>query len=125
PSTISLAGALANSPNTAYVNLELQNGMSNELNMAYRLGMRNTLMSNQNGKTPDPSASHPEQNQPQIQSYLNTLSFTLGVGPLSPLDHANMAATIGSGGTWCEANPIGSITDRYGKPVAVNTLPCE
>jgi membrane peptidoglycan carboxypeptidase len=125
PATITLAGALANSPNTAYVSLERDNGMANELNMAYRLGMRTTLMSNQNGKAPDPGASHPEQSQPQIQSYLNTLSFTLGVGPLSPLDHANMAATIGSGGTWCEANPIGSIADRYGKAVAVNTLPCE
>jgi membrane peptidoglycan carboxypeptidase len=125
PPTISVAGALANSPNTAYVGLELQNGMANELNMAYRLGMRNTLMSNQNGKTPDPSVKNSLVNEPQIQSYLRSLSFTLGVGPLSPLDHANMAATIGSGGVWCEANPIGSITDRYGKAVAVNTLPCE
>jgi membrane peptidoglycan carboxypeptidase len=125
PATITLASALANSPNTAYVGLELQNGMANELNMAYRLGMRNTLMSNQNGKTPDPSVKNSLVSEPQIQSYLRSLSFTLGVGPLSPLEHANMAATIGSGGVWCEPNPIGSITDRYGKAVAVNTLPCE
>ena len=125
PATITLEGALANSPNTAYVGLELQNGMANELNMAYRLGMRNTLMSNQNGKTPDPSVKNSLVSEPQIQSYLRSLSFTLGVGPLSPLEHANMAATIGSGGVWCEPNPIGSITDRYGKAVAVNTLPCE
>ena len=125
PPTITLEGALANSPNTAYVGLELQNGMANELNMAYRLGMRNTLMSNQNGKTPDPTVRDPRVGKPQITSYLPSLSFTLGVGPLSPLEHANMAATIGSGGTWCEPNPIGSVTDRYGKTVAVNTLPCE
>lgn len=124
-SSISLAGALADSPNTGFVNLELDNGMRNELNMAYRLGMRNTLMSNQAGKTPDPSAKSFAYNQPQIDSYINTQAFTLGVGPLSPLEHANMAATIGSGGVWCEPNPIGSITDRYGKQVAVNTLPCE
>ncbi|HEX4224454.1 MAG TPA: transglycosylase domain-containing protein, partial [Pseudonocardiaceae bacterium] len=122
---ISLASALAFSPNTGFVNLELSDGMSNVLNMAYRLGMRNTLMSNQAGKTPDPSSSSYTLNQPQIQSYLGSPSFTLGVGPLSPLEHANMAATIGSGGVWCEPNPIGSVTDRYGNPVAVNTLPCE
>jgi membrane peptidoglycan carboxypeptidase len=122
---ISLASALADSPNTGFVNLELQNGMANELTMAYRLGMRNTLMSNQAGKTPDPASKSFAYNQSQITSYLNTQAFTLGVGPLSPLEHANMAATIGSGGVWCEPNPIGSITDRYGKSVAVNTLPCE
>ena len=25
----------------------------------------------------------------------------------------------------CTPNPIGSVTDRYGQPVAVNQLPCE
>jgi membrane peptidoglycan carboxypeptidase len=82
-------------------------------------------MSNQAGRTPDPSSTSPNLNQPQLTSYLNTPSFTLGVGPLSPLEHANVAATLGSGGTWCQPNPIGQILDRYGKPVAVNTLPCE
>ena len=125
PPSLSLADGLANSPNTAFVNLELENGMSNELNMAYRLGMRNTLMSNQAGKTPNPSSPYQTINAPQIQSYLGSPSFTLGVGPLSPVEHANMAATIGSGGVWCQPNPIGSVTDRYGNPVAVNTLPCE
>ena len=125
PNSVALWQALAYSPNTAFVGLEYNDGMANVLNMAYRLGMRNTLMSNQYGKTPNPSASSSLASQPQIQSYLPTPSFTLGVGPLSPIEHANVAATIASGGVWCVPNPIGSITDRYGNPVAVNTLPCE
>jgi hypothetical protein len=44
--------------------------------------------------------------KPQITSYLRSLFFTLGVARSV---HANMAAA----------------TDRYGKAVAVNTLPCE
>jgi membrane peptidoglycan carboxypeptidase len=125
PNSLPLWQALALSPNVAFVNLELNDGMPNVLNMAYRLGMRNTMLSNQHGKTPDPSSSDPLVSQPQIQSFLGIPSFTLGVGPLSPIEHANVAATLASNGVWCQPNPIGSVTDRYGNPVSVNTLPCE
>jgi membrane peptidoglycan carboxypeptidase len=125
PPTLQLNQALAASPNTAFVGLELQAGMSSVLNMAYRLGMRNTMMSNQSGKTPDPSQSSELYSKPQIESYGNSPAFTLGVGPLSPLEHANVAATLASGGVWCTPNPIGSVTDRYGQPVQVNQQPCE
>jgi membrane peptidoglycan carboxypeptidase len=125
PATLPLYDALARSPNTAFVGLELDDGMSNVLDMAYRLGMRNTLMSNQSGRTPDPTESSTLYSEPQIQSYVNSPSFTLGVGPLSPLEHANVAATLASNGVWCTPNPIGSVTDRYGQPVQVNQQPCE
>ncbi len=125
PASLPLYDALARSPNTAFVGLELNDGMPNVLDMAYRLGMRNTIMSNQAGKAPDPSSTSQNFNQPQLTSYLNTPAFTLGVGALSPLEHANVAATLGSGGTWCPANPIGSVTDRYGQPVQVSQQPCE
>jgi membrane peptidoglycan carboxypeptidase len=125
PNALPLYDALARSPNTAFVGLELNDGMPNVLSMAYRLGMRNTIMSNQSGKTPDTTSTSPNLNQPQLTSYLNTPSFTLGVGALSPLEHANVAATLASGGTWCTPNPIGQVLDRYGQPVAVNSQPCE
>jgi membrane peptidoglycan carboxypeptidase len=130
PNQLPLWQALAFSPNTAFVNLELQDGMSNVLNMAYRLGMRNTMTSNQHGSAPitdpnDPRSKTVAWGQTQIDAYNNSPSFTLGVSPLSPLEHSNVAATLASGGVWCEPNPIQAVTDRYGHPVTVNQQPCE
>ncbi len=130
PSTLSLSQGLADSPNTAFVGLELKDGMSNVLTMAYRLGMRNTMLSNQHGSTPitDPNDSRSRSvlwSEPQLKSFSLSPSFTLGVSPLSPLEHANVAATLASGGVWCVPNPIQSVTDRYGNAVPVLQQPCE
>ncbi|MBO0841069.1 MAG: penicillin-binding protein, partial [Sciscionella sp.] len=125
PDPISLRTALATSPNVAFVNLEKQVGLPNVLNMAYRLGLRHTLSSNQHGRDPEPSSNDSFVNQPQIQAFHNELSFTLGASQVSPLEMANVVATLKSGGMWCPPNPILSITDRNGKPVPVHALPCE
>ena len=47
------------------------------------------------------------------------------MSPVSPLEMANVTATILSDGVWCPPNPIQSVTDRNGKPVAVAQQPCE
>jgi membrane peptidoglycan carboxypeptidase len=117
---LALPDALAISPNTAFVNLELQTGIPNVLNMAYRLGLRNTLENNQYGKPPT------KANISQMQLFQNRASFTLGGGiTLSPLELANVMATLGSGGVWCPPTPILSVTDRYGKTIPFQQQPCE
>jgi membrane peptidoglycan carboxypeptidase len=128
---ITLARALAISPNTAFVGLELQTGMPQVLDMAYRLGLRNTLQSNAVGTAPSPknvptgSQDTKAYSLPQSEYYQSKPSFTLGVSAVSPLEMSNVSATIKSGGVWCPPNPIGSITDRDGKPVSFPTEPCE
>jgi membrane peptidoglycan carboxypeptidase len=130
PDPISLANGLATSPNVAFVNLESQVGMPAVLNMARRLGLRNTLTTNEIGGQPitDPSnplSKNPLYSEPQSQYFQNKLSFTLGDSPVSPLEMTNVSATLMSGGMWCPPNPIMSVTNRYGNPVPVKQQACE
>ncbi len=127
---ISLPDALATSPNVAFVGLEARTGMPAVLQMAQRLGLRTTLTTNDAGGTvvtdpADPLSKNPQYNEPQSKYFQGLLSFTLGVSPVSPLEMANVSATIMSGGVWCPPNPIQSVTDRNGHPVAVDQQPCE
>ena len=48
-----------------------------------------------------------------------------GVSPVSPLELANVGATINSDGKWCPPTPIDTITDRDGKFVTWDKTPCE
>jgi membrane peptidoglycan carboxypeptidase len=125
PDPISLRDGLATSPNVAFVGLESQVGMPAVLDMARRLGLRTTLSTNDAGATPDPTSSDPQHSEPQSQYFSNKLSFTLGNSPVSPLEMANVSATLMSGGVWCPPNPILSVTDRYGKAVPVKQQSCE
>ncbi|NKQ52772.1 penicillin-binding protein [Amycolatopsis sp. K13G38] len=122
---ISLRDGLALSPNVAFVGLESRVGMPAVLDMARRLGLRYSLNTNDAGATPDPSSSNTQYSQPQSQYFQDKLSFTLGDSPVSPLEMANVSATLMSGGTWCPPNPILSVTDRYGAPVPVKQQACE
>ncbi|MEV4314215.1 transglycosylase domain-containing protein [Actinocrispum sp. NPDC049592] len=114
---ITLTNGLATSPNTAFVGLEQQVGVPKVVEMASRLGLRNTMKTNDSGKTP--SAGPPQQSQTQTQYFQDKPSFTLGNSPVSPLELANVSATIMSGGIWCPPNPILSVTDAKGQPVPV------
>ncbi|NMH99677.1 penicillin-binding protein [Pseudonocardia sp. K10HN5] len=130
PDPISLQAALATSPNVAFVDLEAKVGMPAVLQMAERLGLRRTLATSDAGGTPisdpaDPLSKNPQYNQPQSQYFQNLLSFTLGNSPVSPLEMANVAATLKSGGTWCPPDPILSVTDRNGRPVQIARPPCQ
>ncbi|NIH80187.1 transglycosylase domain-containing protein [Amycolatopsis viridis] len=125
PNPISLRDGLATSPNVAFVNLEQRVGMPAVLDMARRLGLRTSLNTNDAGAKPDPSSPNPQYSEPQSQYFQNKLSFTLGNSPVSPLEMANVSATLMSGGTWCQPDPILSVTDRNGHDVAVKQPPCE
>ena len=124
PDPITLADGLATSPNTAFVGLETKVGMPAVLDMANRLGLRTTLATNDAGKTPDTSSDDPQRGEPQSRYFLDKPSFTLGNSPVSPLELANVSATLMSGGTWCPPDPLRSVTDRFGKPVALRTQAC-
>jgi cell division protein FtsI/penicillin-binding protein 2 len=74
-----LPEALAISPNTAFVNLELETGLGNVLNMGYRLGLRNSLEHDTLGRpVTDPKNS-------QMSYFQNYPSYTLGTVALSRL----------------------------------------
>ncbi|PSL55607.1 membrane peptidoglycan carboxypeptidase [Saccharothrix carnea] len=128
PSQMSLQTALQTSPNTGFVILEEQLGMDPVVDMASRLGMRETMATNIAGVRPDPKAKNKELRISQTEFYKSNggnASFTLSPAPVSTLELANVAATIMSGGVWCPPSPIGQILDRNGNPVPVNEAPCE
>ncbi|HEV7974502.1 transglycosylase domain-containing protein [Amycolatopsis sp.] len=130
PDPITVADGLATSPNVAFVGLESQVGMPAVLQMAHNLGLRNTLATNDDGSAPitdpaDARSKNTQYDQPQSQYFQDKLSFTLGDSPVSPLEMANVSATLMSGGTWCPPNPILSVTDRNGQAVPVQQRACE
>ncbi|KMS85429.1 penicillin-binding protein [Streptomyces regensis] len=132
PGSMTLQQALATSPNTTFVHLVDRIGMKPILNMAYKLGLRSTMTSNAaNGGPVDPDNESNAWSMEQRKFYgprensRGMPSFTLGVSPTNPLEMANVAATIMSGGTWCPPTPIAEVTDRNGKPVQIKEKPCE
>ena len=114
--TVTLQTALAISPNTTFVALEDRIGKIDPVvDMAYRLGMRQSLnFKDGSGRTIAESVKKQKRG-----------SYTLGPEPTSPLDLANVGATLMSGGKWCPPTPIDSVLDRNGHPVKVPEAPCE
>jgi membrane peptidoglycan carboxypeptidase len=127
-----IQNALATSPNTAFVILEEKLGSTGPvIDMASKLGMRETMASNLNGGTVDPNSTDPSKNLSQATTFGPTPktpgygAFTLGFSPMSGLELANVAATVLSGGKWCPPTPIAHVTDRNANPVPVKEAPCE
>jgi len=112
-----LTQALAQSPNTAFVKLIGSTGVTPAVDMAVKLGLRSY--------TTHPSAADPHKSIADYYTQGNLASFTLGPEAVDPVELSNVAATLSSGGMWCPPTPIESITDTNGKPVPVNTPPCE
>ncbi len=114
--SVSLQTALAISPNTTFVALEDRIGSIDPIvDMAYRLGMRESLMARDaRGRTIADAVKKERRG-----------SYTLGPEPTSPLDLANVGATLMSGGKWCPPTPIDAVLDRNGAPVKVPEAPCE
>lgn len=130
-SSMTLQKALATSPNTGFVILEERVGMNPVVDMASRLGLRETMATNMSGVRPDPKSDDSNVNQTQSQffrqkgSYMGNASFTLGPSPLSTLELANVGATLMSGGVWCPPTPLVEVLDRNGKKVNYSEQPCE
>jgi len=113
---ITLQRALARSPNTTFVALLDELGsVAPVVDMAYRLGMRESLaLAAGGGRTLGEAVRAQER-----------ASFTLGPVPAIPLELANVAATLVSGGVWCPPTPIVEVTDSTGAPVELPRTPCE
>ncbi len=112
---LSMTDALAQSPNTGFVKLMEYTGVAPVVDMAVKLGMR-SLAEPTSGDGPSIAETAKAQNQG---------SFTLGVTPTSPLELANVGATLGSAGMYCPPTPIESVTDPAGKPVSISEQPCQ
>ncbi|MFD0204149.1 MULTISPECIES: transglycosylase domain-containing protein [Saccharothrix] len=127
PPRMTLRQALATSPNTAFVILEERVGLDAVVDIARRLGMRRTLASTIAGDAPDSNSPRPELRVDQAEFFTarQNASFTLGPAPSSTLELANVAATIVSGGTWCEPTPLVEVVDRHGQVVDLPASPCE
>jgi membrane peptidoglycan carboxypeptidase len=52
-------------------------------------------------------------------------AFTLGVADTTPLDLANAYATVAADGVYCHPDPVLSITDPTGRPVAAANPTCQ
>ncbi|WP_346074313.1 penicillin-binding protein [Saccharopolyspora thermophila] len=125
PGPRTLQMALATSPNTAFVALQERVGLTQTVDMAARLGMRQTLLyHNASGDPLSPNGSN-GPSQGDFVKQRNIGAFTLGYAPTSPLELSNVAATIMSGGVWCPPTPIEQILDRNGNPVSITEDPCE
>src|SRR5262245_10553378 len=80
---MTLQQALATSPNTGFVILEERVGMDPVVEMASRLGLRETMGTNMSGQTPDPSSKDANVNQTQTNFFKSkpnnpgNASFTL------------------------------------------------
>lgn len=117
PGSMSVTDALATSPNTAFVKLIQDVGVTPTVDMAVRLGMRSYTTAGTSGHGNASLADHIKNN--------NMGSFTLGPFPINALELSNVAATLASGGKWCPPSPIKEVLDRQGKPVPLTQQACE
>jgi membrane peptidoglycan carboxypeptidase len=119
--SMNITDALATSPNTAFAKLISQVGVQRSVDMAVRLGMRSYAL-------PGTARDYDPQSNESLADFIkrqNLGSFTLGPFEINPLEFANVAATLASGGVWCPPNPIDKVFDRNGKDIAVTTETCE
>ena len=119
--SMSVTDALAKSPNTAFAKLISQVGVSRTVDMAIRLGLRSYA-------DPGTARAYDPENNESLADFIkrqNIGSFTLGPFEVNPLELANVAATLASGGMWCPPNPVEAIYDRRGNEVSVNSETCE
>ncbi|MDQ2585597.1 penicillin-binding protein [Saccharothrix yanglingensis] len=125
PEKMSLTQALAQSPNTGFIILEEKAGLNNVVDMAHRLGLRESMQGVNNAGDPLKADGSNGPSQGDVYKRDNSGSFTLGAGPTSILELSNVAATIMSGGKWCPPTPVEQVTDRNGKPVQLKEAACD
>ncbi|ADG80511.1 peptidoglycan glycosyltransferase OS=Tsukamurella paurometabola (strain ATCC 8368 / DSM / CCUG 35730 / CIP 100753 / JCM 10117 / KCTC 9821 / NBRC 16120 /NCIMB 702349 / NCTC 13040) OX=521096 GN=Tpau_3939 PE=4 SV=1 [Tsukamurella paurometabola] len=114
PSNMSLTQALATSPNTPFVKMIEQVGVTPVVDMAVKLGLRSYTQPGSSGFGNDSLAD--------MFKKQNLASFTLGPTAVSALELTNVAATLASGGVWCPPNPIQSITQPKRNSDGIQTV---
>lgn len=113
---MTLQDALAQSPNTAFVEMIEQVGVEKVVDLSVKLGLRSYT---------DEGSFDGESSIADYMKDHNLGSYTLGPTAVNPLELSNVAATIASGGMWCEPNPIVSVHDREGNEVYIDRPTCE
>ncbi|QWQ83234.1 transglycosylase domain-containing protein [Corynebacterium glutamicum] len=113
---MTLQDALAQSPNTAFVEMIEQVGVDTVVDLSVKLGLRSCT---------DEGSFDGESSIADYMKDNNLGSYTLGPTAVNPLELSNVAATIASGGMWCEPNPITSVHDREGNEVYIDRPACE
>ncbi|MDO5372029.1 MAG: transglycosylase domain-containing protein [Corynebacterium glutamicum] len=113
---MTLQDALAQSPNTAFVEMIEQVGVDTVVDLSVKLGLRSYT---------DEGSFDGESSIADYMKDNNLGSYTLGPTAVNPLELSNVAATIASGGMWCEPNPITSVHDREGNEVYIDRPTCE
>ena len=94
------------SVNTYWVQVEQKVGSGNAVQMAQHLGVK--------FRTPiDQLEASPAKRN-------GWGAFTLGVADTTPMDIANVFATVANGGVYCEPLPVQSITGPDGKPAMMD-----
>ena len=119
--SMSVTEALSKSPNTAFAKLISQVGVTRTVDMAVRLGLRSYA-------EPGSARGYEQDSSESLADFIkrqNIGSFTLGPFPVNPLELANVATTLASGGMWCPPSPIDKVYDRRGNEVRVNAEACE
>ncbi|MCP3804409.1 penicillin-binding protein [Allokutzneria sp. A3M-2-11 16] len=117
PEKLTIQDALAVSPNTAFVKLLEETGVSAAVDMAVRLGLRSLA-------TTTASEDAKKRTIGKFFSDHNFGSFTLGPTPTSTMELANVGATLASEGTWCPPSPVEAVVDRGGRALPVREEPC-
>ncbi|MDP9852197.1 transglycosylase domain-containing protein [Corynebacterium lowii] len=113
---MTLKDALAQSPNTTFVELIQQVGVAPVVDLAVGLGLRSYAV---------PGSFDGEASIADYMKDHNLGSFTLGPTAVNALELSNVGASIASGGRWCEPNPIASITDSDGNEIPLERPECE
>ena len=114
--TMTLQDALAYSPNTPFIQLEEQLGVSRVVDMAVKLGLRSYK---------EPGSYDGDSSIADHVKDANLGSFTLGPTAVNALELSNVGATVASQGMWCEPDPIADVKDAHGNEVYLKRPPCE
>lgn len=116
PPSMTLQEALAQSPNTTFVQLIERVGVAPVVDMAVKLGLRSYA---------EPESWDEETSIADFFKASNLGSFTLGPTAVNALELSNVGASVAAGGRWCEPNPIESLTDHEGNEVFIDRPECE
>jgi membrane peptidoglycan carboxypeptidase len=116
PPTMTLQQALATSPNTGFVKLEDGLGLGKVVDMAVAMGMKGYTLDA--GEVDQAFTGSGNTYQQELVTQ-KVVSFTLGVTPVSPLELANVGATLATDGLWCPPTPINTVQDRANNVVAL------
>ncbi|GAB3944443.1 penicillin-binding protein [Corynebacterium tapiri] len=113
---MTMAEALAHSPNTTFVQLIEQVGVPAVVDMSVKLGLRSY---------DDPGTYNEDHSIASYFKEANLGSYTLGPTPVNPLELSNVGATLGSEGMWCEPSPIEKVLNPQGDELALERPECE